>query len=525
MIERSRFSRNVLGFASAALISKIFGYIRDAMIVCTFGGGWITDSYYAAFRITNFFKRTLGEGSLNPSFIPAMEKEKNLGMENAQKLLNSVLTVALIISILISAAGIVFAAQIVKYTAYGISLDREQFRLTVILTVILMPHIIFVAASAIFSGTLNVSRKFFYPALIPSSFSLLIIIYLAAANSGWFGGFPETLKIKGLALTAALSGIAQTLFLMRFLAKEGYRLRLDISIDKSKLYAIMLPAVPATISIASEQLSMFINTIYASFLEPGSITAIYNSARIIQFPVALFGVSAATVSLPELSKNSALSREEEFKSMFNFSIKTTLIVVIPAALGLMILAEPVTRALFEHGKFSYSQSVLTSMILFYLSIGVVAYGVNKISATAYYATGDILTPFKIIILQIALQIVFALLLVDHMGAAGLGAATSISSIIACFIFLRKLRTRFCGIFEKNLGIFFLKTLLAAAVMAALTKTAWFYLFKTRIFLTAVVLIPCSIAVYFWLLKMFKIEERKNITDMFNPNSSVGIWEL
>ncbi len=191
---------------------------------------------------------------------------------------------------------------------------------------------------------------------------------------------------------------------------------------------------PAILSIAQDQIAIFINTIFASFMASGSITAIYNSARIIHFPIALFAVSAAQVALPDFSKNLLLQEKEEFKKTFNFSIKLTLLILTPATVGILVLALPIVRTLFEHGQFSYEQSLLTADVLFFLAIGLLGYGINKIVSAAYYAAGDMKFILKITTFQMILNTALCFLFAKSMGAGGLALATAITSLLAAAIF-------------------------------------------------------------------------------------------
>jgi putative peptidoglycan lipid II flippase len=491
--------------SSATLATKALGYARDALLVAVFGGGALTDAYYAAFRILNLFRRTVGEGAINAGFIPALEKEKAVSAERGRSFFSAAWTLLLLGSLALAAAGIVFREELVKLTSYGFTMRPEQFALTAAATAILMPHLVFVNASALFQAALNASGRFFLPALAPAAFSISVIAYLFFIS----GGGAEPSRILWLAGAASFSGLIQTCLLAPMLKKEGYGFSFSSPFRNPAAARALLLSVPAAAAMAQDQISLFINTIYASFLEPGSITAIYNAARLIQFPVSLFAAGAAAVALPELSRHTANNRTEEFSSVLNGAFMTGALIIIPAALGLMALSLPVCRTLFEHGRFTPEQSRLTAGVLFYLAPGLAGFGVNKLAASACYGAGDTRTPVKIVLFQTALNAVLCFPLMRPMGASGLALSTALSSLAASALFLRTLRGK-TG-FSPGHAAFYLKTLSAAALMCAFCLGAARSLSGFHPAFTVLAAVPGGIALYFTALKVLGVEERRLIT--------------
>jgi putative peptidoglycan lipid II flippase len=264
-------------------------------------------------------------------------------------------------------------------------------------------------------------------------------------------------------------------------------------------------AAPAAAAMAQDQLAFFVNTIYASFLESGSITAIYNAARIIQFPISLFASAAAAVTLPELARHTARNSSAEFDSVLDGAFKTTALIIIPAAVGLMALSLPICRTLFEHGRFTQEQSRLTADILFYLSLGLAGFGVNKLAASACYGAGDPKTPVKIVVIQTALNAALCFPLMRAMGAKGLALATAISSLAAAALFIRALGKR-AGFSPGSPG-FYLKTLSAAAVMGAFCLGVERLMAAYHPALTVAAAVPGGILLYFGALRLLRLKER------------------
>lgn len=503
------FTRGMAGMAGANLITKVLGYLRDALLVAFFGGGALADAYYAAFRLVNVFRRTVGEGALNAVFIPMLEREKVKPEPAAKVFFSSAWTVIFCLSALVAAAGMLFRRELVTLAAWGFRSSPAQLELTALLAAVLMPHLLFVNLSALFTAALNSSRRFFIPALAPGAFSLSVIGLLLAFHYGAFPGLDVRGKIILLAAVASASGLLQALALLPGLKREGYRLAFINPFRNLTAAPALLAAAPAALTLAQDQVSMLINTLYASFLPPGSITAIYNSARLVQFPVSLFAAAAAAVSLPELAARTAAGDGRGFRERLRPALASSWLIMLPAAIGIAVMALPICRALFEHGRFTPEASLLTSRALFWLALGLPAYGFNKVSASALYAMGRQGEPLAIISAQLVLNAALCLPLMGRLGAGGLMLATSISSWAAALAFTMALRAR-CGasplagipIFRPGLAAgaaglaaLFLKRVLAPAGPLAATAAG----------------VPAAVLVYFLGLKLLEVEERKFVT--------------
>lgn len=498
-----------MGCSLASFVSKVLGFVRDALLVSLFGGGKLSDAYYAAFRISSLFRKTVGEGALNASLVPIMTKEKEISHEKSVNFFSAALILSVGISILACALAIIFRYDIIKLISYGFLKDPAQYELTVFLTAILMPQIIFITIAAVFQSALNVSKKFFLPALTPSIFSITIIVYLIALHKNFLYGFDLDKKLIILAALATLSGAIQCLVLFPALKKEKYSVKFANPFKNPKTVTALVMMLPAILSMAQDQIALLINTAFASFMIPGSVTAVYNSARIAHFPLAIFAAATAHVALPHFSKNLLLSEKEEFKDTFNFSIKLTAMILIPATIGLLTLALPIVRTLFEHGQFSYAQSEITAKALFFFSIGLLSYGVNKIAGAAYYASGDMKFILKITIFQMILNILLCFVFAKRMGAGGLMLATSISALLASAWFLKSLNKKFGGIIKRTTLIFMVKVLAASLIMGIFAKYSISFAVLIGGHTAATVIIIClSVFLYFALLKFFKIKEIK-----------------
>ena len=514
MSEKSNsFAKSVSGFAAASLITKVLGYIRDAMLVAYFGGGALSDAYYAALRLVNVFRRTVGEGAVNAAFIPRLEKERARSEAGAGKFFSSVWTLLFMVSAALAAGGVLLRRPIVAALTGGFAADRGQFELTALLTAVLMPHLVFVNAAALLQAALNAARRFFAPALAGAAFSLALISCLLLMRFGFGAALSPAGKITLLAAAASLSGLIQAAIMARMAVKEGYSLALVSPRRALREGAGALAlAMAAAAALAQDQLSMLINTVFASFLEPGSITAVYNAARIAQFPVSLFAASAAAVCLPEISRAAAGGRGNS--CALEHALKTTALIMLPAAAGLMILCLPLSRALFEHGRFTFQSSELTAGAIFYLALGLPAYGLNKVALCAFYGAGENLLPAKAVFLQLFANALLAALLVKDLGVGGLMLATSLSSWgAAVFLALRLGRTG--GFSAPGLTRSFIKIAGASAVMGAVVLAGKYFFSPAMGPAPLTILcVGAGLAAYLLALKALRCEDRKLITGGF-----------
>jgi putative peptidoglycan lipid II flippase len=503
------FARGMTGLAGAGLITKALGYARDALFVAFFGGGALADAYYAAFRLVNVFRRTVGEGSLNAVFIPLLEKEKAGKGPAAGVFFSSAWTFIFCLSSAISLAGIIFRRELVTLAAWGFKGTPGQLELTALLAAALMPHLLFVNVSALFTAALNSARKFFFPALAPAAFSLAVIGVLLSFHYGSFSSLDERGKIILLAAAASASGLIQALALVPALRREGYRLKFANPLKNLSAAPALLAAAPAAFTLAQDQVSMLISTAYASFLPAGAITAIYNSARLVQFPVSLFAAAAASASLPELAARTAAGDTAGFRAHLRLALTASWLIMLPAALGIAVTALPVCRALFEHGRFLPAQSLLTAQTLFWLALGLPAYGFNKVSISSLYALGRQTEPLAIISGQLVLNALLCLPLAGALGAGGLMLAASLSSWAAALAFMLVLKKRAGFSPLSDLPLFRPALAAAAAGLTALALKGT--LAPAGPLLVTAAAVPGAVLVYFLCLKFLRVEERKLIT--------------
>lgn len=435
-IQQNKFTKRLGAFSSATLLSRILGYIRDALVAAVFGGGGVTDAFYAAFKIPNLLRRFLGEGSLTAAFVPVLNDVLHKeGKEEANRFFSALFSGLLGLLIVLVGLGMVFAPQIAQVVAWGFTRDPEKLRLTADLLRLTCPFLLFVSLAALVAAALNSSGRFFIPGIAPSGLSIAEITFISFVLL-----HVASPSIHGLAISAVVGGMIHFLWQLPALFREGFQLKFANPFSHPKVKTVFYLMIPTVLGLSSDQVNSFVDQFAASFLREGSITALYNSNRVMQLPLALFGIAVASVALPSLSKAISQNNMPEFKNTLNFSIRIANFVLIPSFFGLAVLGLPIIEALFEHGKFTPEHTQLTYLALVPYCFGLPAYSTMKILASSFYSLKDTKTPVRISLWAMAANVVMVYFLMWPFEVAGLATAAALSAwgqAIALFWFLRK----------------------------------------------------------------------------------------
>lgn len=489
-------------FTGGTLVSRILGYLRDSVVANFFGAGVAADAFYAAFRISNLFRRLLGEGALSASFIPVFsEYSEKHGKEETQAFFNTMFTTLLAILLTITVLGIVFAPQITSVIAMGFERTPDRFDLTVSLTRYMFPFLMFISLAALITGVLNSFHSFFLPALAPACLSIAEIayIYLIAPY------FPLHQQVIGLAISVTVGGFSQFFIHIPALLRKGYHLALRWDPVHPGVRRVGKLILPATLGLSVDQLNAFVDTMCASFLKTGSVTALYYSNRVMQLPLALFGIALSQVALPAMSAHAAKGENEQVKDTLNFSLRLTLFMILPATVGLIVMGHPIVQVLFQHGKFDAEATDMTTWALLFFSLGLTAYASVKILASAFYAYQNTRTPVIIAAVCVAINVGLSITLMRPMGVGGLALATATASWANAGLLFWQLRKRVGLLGGRRLFVTFTKSMASSAVMAA-----WCYATLRPgvpfgpVLLRLILGIGGGAAIYFafaWLLKM------------------------
>lgn len=450
------------------LVSRVFGLLRDITIATFFGASGGTDAFLVAFKIPNFMRRLFGEGAFSLAFVPVLSeyKEKH-SKESLKDLIDHVAGTLGGFLLVLSILGMIFAPALVYIFAPGFASNEGQLQLTADLLRITFPYIFFIALVAFAGGILNSYQQFAVPAFTPVLLNICLIasVYLLAPY------FEEPLM--GLAWGVAIAGVVQLLIQFPALLKLGLMPLPKIRRGHKGVKKIARLMIPAIFGSSVAQINLLLDTVIASFLVTGSVTWLYYSDRLLEFPLGVLGIAIATVILPTLSQQHAKNSSEKFNQTLNWALRLVAIITIPACIGLFIMAGPILSSLFEYGKFTASDTYLSSLSLMAYMLGLPALIAIKILAPGYYARQDTRTPVRIGIIAMASNMVMNLLFVvplvmyDYEAPhVGLALATSLSAYINAILLYNGLRNT--GIFTPQAGwlAWLFRIVIASTAMAA-----------------------------------------------------------
>lgn len=423
------------------LLSRVFGLLRDITLATIFGASGGTDAFLVAFKIPNFMRRLFGEGAFSLAFVPVLSEYKEKHDKAALKdLIDHVAGTLGGFLLLLSVLGMVFAPAVVYVFAPGFTGNEGQLDLTADLLRITFPYIFFIALVAFAGGILNSFHQFAVPAFTP----VLLNICLIASAFFLAPYFEEPLI--ALAWGVAIAGVAQLLIQFPSLIKLGLMPLPKIKRGHEGVKKIIKLMIPAIFGSSVAQINLLLDTVIASFLTVGSITWLYYSDRLLEFPLGVLGIAIATVILPTLSQQHARASTEQFNQTLNWALRLVVLIAIPAGVGLFILASPILSSLFEYGKFTSSDTYFASLSLMAYMLGLPAMILIKILAPGYYARQNTRTPVKIGIIAMVcnmlmnIAFVVPLVLFDYEAPhVGLALATSLSAYINAFLLYRGLR--------------------------------------------------------------------------------------
>lgn len=506
-MEKNKTILKKMSFVSLGImISRVLGYLRDMLVASAFGAGFYTDAFYAAFRIPNLFRRLFGESSLNAAFVPVfsevlLKKDK----QEIEEFISAVFTVMFVFLSILAITGIILALPMTKLITWGFT--KEKLFLTAKLLQIMFPYMILICLAALWLSILNCLKIFFIPAMSSGSLSIteiLFVLFIAYL-------LPEEKRIVALAISVLAGGVLQ-FFLNFLMVKKHYKFNLNL---KRFFYFLNIPEVkriytlfvPIVIGFSIDQINALVDTLCASFLKEGSITALYYSNRLMQLPLALFTISLTTVALPQMSQEVVSENYEELKLTILHSIKNILFFILPSSFGLIIIGKPIIRTLFEHGKFTYEASKMTYSCLAFYSVGLLFFSTTKIFTSVFYALKQPKYPVKIAGFMVILNAVLNIILMKFLGVGGLALATSTSSFVASLLLYKKIKKNLKFNFA-SIKNYFTSILLANFIMCIYILVV-IALFKNFVIVTLVGVIGATI-LYFLVTNLFKIEEAQII---------------
>lgn len=447
--------------SSLTLVSRILAFVRDVLIARVFGAGAATDAFFVAFKLPNLLRRLFAEGAFSQAFVPIFGEYRNRrGHDETKLLVDHVTTMLALILFGVTLAGIIAAPILIYISAPGFAADPAKFDLTVQLLRITSPYIFFISLVAVAAGILNTYNKFWVPAFAPV---LLNVCFIGGAL--WAAPYFDP-PILALAWAVFVAGIVQLAFQLPFLKKIGMLPTIRFSLKDEGMWRVIKQMGPAVFGVSIAQISLILNTIFASFLVAGSVSWLYYADRLMEFPTGLLGVALGTILLPSLSKLHANGDTAEYSKLLDWGLRLTFLLALPAALALGMIATPLLATFFQHGEFTAHDVLMSRNALVGYSVGLIGLILVKILAPGFYAKQDIKTPVKIGIVTLlatqAMNLLFVFVLdLAHAGLAlSIGLAACMNSAIL-FFFLKKR-----GIYRPEPGWakFFLKLSIALLVL-------------------------------------------------------------
>jgi len=459
--------RTLAAISSMTMVSRITGLLRDSLFARAFGASPYTDAFYIAFRLPNLLRRLFGEGAFSQAFVPILAEYKSRqGDAATKKLVDHVANTLVWATLVISIIGVIGAPFILMAIAGG--LEGDAFDKGVVMTRLMFPYILCMSFVVLAGAVLNTWREFKIPAFTPVLWNLSSIFF------SLFLVHYFDVPIYSMAVAVMVGGVLQVAIQFPALKRHGMVPRLSFNplagLDDPGVRRILKKMGPAVFAVSAAQISLLINTNIASHLGHGAVSVLQYADRLMEFPTGMLGVALGTVLLPSLSKANADGDTAEYSALLDWGLRLTFLLALPAAVGLATLSEPLIATLFNYGAFDAKSVTAATAPLMAYAAGLLGIILVKILAPAFYARQDIRTPVRIAIgVLIATQLMNSLF-VPMLGVAGLALSIGLGACINAVFLYAGLRRR--GIYAPHAGWlpFFLKVVVAVAVMGAV---AWF----------------------------------------------------
>jgi putative peptidoglycan lipid II flippase len=454
MIER------ILTVGGLTLVSRITGFVRDIILAAVLGAGPVADAFFVALRLPNHFRAIFAEGAFNAAFVPAYARIRGQGgAARAQVFADRIFTLLLASQIVLLVVALVFTPQVIDLLAPGFSRDPGRYALAVTMTRITFPYLLLITLVTLYGGILNALHRFAAAAAAPILLNISIVVALAFAAF-----FPTAGHAAACGVLAA--GVLQALLVGADATRAGALPTLrrpELDADVRKFFGALGPAV---IGSGGVQLALFADTIVASFLPAGALSALYYADRIDQLPIGVIGIAAGTVVLPEMARRLAAGDEAGALNAQNRAIEFTLLLSVPCVAAFFAVPDVIMRGLFMHGKFTATDAQAAAATLTAYAFGLLPFVLIRSVVATFYARGNTATPVKAALIAVAVNIAFKVLLMGPLAQVGLALATSIGAWINfCLVAWFAARAGYGGL-DRRLRQSVIRFALAGIVLAA-----------------------------------------------------------
>lgn len=445
--------------SAMTFISRILGFVRDMIAAQIFGATAAVDAFYIAFKIPNFMRNLFAEGSFSQAFVPVLsDYRQNRSKEEVRTFISHMSGSLGLILLVVTILGVLGAHGLIAIFAPG--LDPFRFHMASEMLRITFPYLMLISLTAFAGAVLNSYGVFGIPSFTPA---LLNICLIATAF-----GVTHYFKVPVVAQAwgVFIAGFVQFFFQLPFLRRLGLLVRPKLYWRDPGVQRVLKLMLPALFGASVGQISLLLNTIFASFLAIGSVTWLYYSDRLAYFPLGVFGVALATVVLPHLSRHHAAKSKHGFASTLDWGLRCNLVIGLPASLTMLLLSGPLIVALFQYGKFTVHDVLMTQRSVIAYSIGLQAFMLAKVLSSAFYAQQDVRTPVKLGIYSLAANMLLNAVLIWPLAHAGLALASSLASWVNVSLLGWMLYRRNIYVPQPGWGRFVLQLLFANGLLSA-----------------------------------------------------------
>ena len=443
------------------MLSRVLGFVRDAIIARFFGAGASADAFFVAFKLPNLLRRIFAEGAFSQAFVPILAEYKNQqGDEATRTFIAYIAGMLTLILALVTAGGIVAAPWIIYVTAPGFVDSADKYALTTSLLQVTFPYIFLISLASLAGAILNTWNRFSVPAFAPTLLNVSMIFF-AVFLAPYFDP-----PIMALAWACLVGGVLQLVYQLPHLKKIGMLVLPKISFRNSGVWRVIRLMGPAILGVSVAQISLIINTIFASFLQSGSVSWMYYADRLMELPSGVLGVALGTILLPSLAKSFTSGNHEEYRRLMDWGLRLCFLLALPCAVALAILSEALTVSLFQYENFSAFDALMTQRALVAYCVGLMGMIVVKILAPGFYSRQNIKTPVKIAIATLILTQLMNLAFIGPLQHAGLALSIGLASCFNAGVLYWQLRKQ--DIFKPlaGWGKFLAKLVFGLVIMVA-----------------------------------------------------------
>ncbi|EKA42511.1 murein biosynthesis integral membrane protein MurJ [Pseudomonas aeruginosa] len=494
--------KSLAAVSSITMLSRVLGFVRDTILARIFGAGLATDAFFVAFKLPNLLRRIFAEGAFSQAFVPILAEYKNQqGEEATRTFIAYVSGLLTLVLALVTALGILAAPWVIWVTAPGFADTPEKFALTTDLLRVTFPYILLISLSSLAGAILNTWNRFSVPAFVPTLLNVAMIGFALFLTPY----FDPPVMVLGWAVLAG--GLLQLLYQLPHLRKIGMLVLPRLNLRDSGVWRVMKLMLPAILGVSVSQISLIINTIFASFLAAGSVSWMYYADRLMELPSGVLGVALGTILLPMLAKTYSNKDRHEYSRLLDWGLRLCFLLVLPCSLALAILAEPLTVSLFQYGKFTTVDAAMTQRALVAYSVGLLGIILVKVLAPGFYAQQNIRTPVKIALFTLVSTQLMNLAFIGPLQHAGLALSIGLAACLNAGLLYWQLRKQRLSLPQPGWAKFLVKLVVAVLAMSAVLLAtmhwlpAWEQGAMLERFLRLGLLVVAGLLAYFGMLAL------------------------